>query len=459
MTILNLAVCIIIVYLGIVAVYQYVRLKSYADQLKEEKAKCYSVELEKTALLERCSRLDHLDKEYNKLSDHCLQLEKEKILLASSLEQEKRNLTEKMQLLEAAEQKLTDTFKALSSDALSQNNQSFIELAKSVFEQFQERSKSDMEAKAKSVNDLVTPIKNALTDVDTKLGELEKSRIGAYEALKQQVKDLIDTQNSLKVETGNLAAALKNPAMRGLWGEMQLKRVVEISGMTEHCDFDEQVSLVNAEVNIRPDMVIYFPAGKNIVVDAKAPLSAYLEALNTSDENQKKALLDKHVQQIRKHVSILADKKYWSQFKTSPEFVVMFLPGEVFFSTAAEHDPTLIEFAMQKKVIISTPMSLVALLRTIALGWKNETLTQNAHDIIKMGQELYKRLADMSLHISNLGKSINSAVTSYNKTIASLETRVFVTARKFKDLETQDKNITNMNGIEQVVRQLDIKKD
>lgn len=455
MTILSLAVCTIIVYLCAVSAYQYMKLKSCATELSKEKSKCYSIELEKAALSERCVRFSNLENEHRKLLEKCLQLEKEKILLASNLEQEKKNLAEKIKLLEEVEKKFTDTFKALSSDALSQNNRSFIELAKSEFARFQEKAKSDLDVKTKSVNDLMMPIKNALTDVDNKLGELEKSRIGAYESLKQQVKDLIDTQNSLKAETCNLAAALKNPAMRGMWGEMQLKRVVEISGMTEHCDFDEQVALVNEETNIRPDMVIYFPAGKNIVVDAKTPFSAYLEALNTSDENQKKILLDKHVQQIRKHVSVLADKKYWSQFKTSPEFVVMFLPGEVFFSTAAERDPTLIEFAMQKKVIIATPMSLIALLRTIALGWKNESLTQHAHDVVKMGQELYKRLADMSVHILNLGKNINSAVTSYNKTIASLESRVLVTARRFKDLETQDKNIADLNEIEQPVKQLE----
>ncbi len=448
------SVLIVVVCIGGVAFSQHSKLRNCEDALRQKEEQFNSAELERAKLTERCSYLEEIEKKYAELSDKCLMLEKDRVLLATNLEQEKKNLAEKIKLLESAEQKLTDTFKALSSDALSKNNQSFIALAKSVFEQLQEKAKSDIAVSTKSVGDLVTPIKTALTEVDNKLGELEKSRVGAYEALKQQVKDLIETQNSLKTETGHLVAALKNPAMRGLWGEMQLRRVVEIAGMTEHCDFEEQVSASGEDTNIRPDMVIYFPEGKNIVVDSKVPLSAYLEALNTKDERQKKELLNKHVQQIRKHVLALADKKYWAQFEHSPEFVVMFLPGEVFFSVAAEQDPELIEFALQKKVVISTPVSLVALLRTIALGWRNENLTKDAKKIIELGQELYKRLADMSKHISDLGRNIGSAVASYNQTVASLETRVLVSARKFKDLETQEKSITNLKEIENTVRQL-----
>ncbi|MCR5225532.1 MAG: DNA recombination protein RmuC [Alphaproteobacteria bacterium] len=448
------SVLVVVVCIGGVAFSQHSKLRNCEEMLRQKEELFNVAELERAKLTERCSYLEEIEKKYTELSDKCLMLEKDRVLLATNLEQEKKNLAEKIKLLESAEQKLTDTFKALSSDALSKNNQSFIALAKSVFEQLQEKAKSDIAVSTKSVGELVTPIKTALTEVDNKLGELEKSRVGAYEALKQQVKDLIETQNSLKTETGHLVAALKNPAMRGLWGEMQLRRVVEIAGMTEHCDFEEQVSASNEDTNIRPDMVIYFPEGKNIVVDSKAPLSAYLEALNTKDERQKKELLNKHVQQIRKHVLALADKKYWAQFEHSPEFVVMFLPGEVFFSVAAEQDPELTEFALQKKVVISTPVSLVALLRTIALGWRNENLTKDAKKIIELGQELYKRLADMSKHISDLGRNIGSAVASYNQTVASLETRVLVSARKFKDLETQEKSITNLKEVENTVRQL-----
>ncbi len=412
--------------------------------------------LDNAKLEERCSQQQIISLKYNELIEKYSELEKQTILLSSNLEQERKNLQEKVKLLESAEQKLSDTFKSISLDALSKNNAAFMDLAKSVFEKFQEKAKSEFSMSAKSVNDLMTPIKSALENVDVKLNDLEKSRIGAYEALKQQVGDLITTQNSLKNETNHLVSALKTPAVRGRWGEMQLRRVVELAGMLEHCDFKEQVTSEsnNSGKLVRPDMVIYLPGNKQIIVDAKAPLSAYLEAMETNDDKTKKSLLTEHAKQIRSHVASLANKKYWSQFQESPEFVIMFLPGETFFSAATEHDSSLIEFAMQERVIISTPTILLALLHTTALGWRQENLAENAKHIIKMGQELYKRLSDMTLHISQLGKNINSAVQSYNSTIASLESRVLVSARKFKDLEIHEKNIIELSSIEENIREI-----
>jgi DNA recombination protein RmuC len=367
----------------------------------------------------------------------------------------KKNLQEKIKLLDNAEQKLSNTFKAISSDVLSQNNQTFLDLAQSTFEKFHEKTKSELSINAKSMNELVNPIKSALENVDGKLQELEKNRIGAYEALRQQVGDLIITQNSLKAETNHLVSALKAPTVRGRWGEMQLRRVVELAGMTEHCDFKEQVSSVNDDGNrIRPDLIISMPGNQHIVVDAKAPLSAYLEALETSDEKKRKDSLKNHAKQIRAHVATLANKKYWAQFQPGPEFVVLFLPGEIFFSVATENDPSLMEFAMQEHIIIATPTILLALLHTVALGWRQENLSENARAIIKMGQELYKRLADMTQHMAGLGKNINSAVQSYNSTISSLESRVLVSARKFRELEMHEKNIIELSSIENNVRQM-----
>jgi len=410
--------------------------------------------LDKVRLEEKCNCLEPFEKKYEDLFNNYSELEKKNILLQSNLEQEKKNLSEKISLLQNAEEKLSDTFKALSSDALSKNNQSFLDLAQIAFSKLQEKAKSDLELNKKSVGNLVDPIKLALDSVGQKLGDLEKSRVGAYEALKQQVGDLIISQNSLKNETSRLVSALKTPNTRGRWGEVQLRRVVELSGMVEHCDFQEQVAVNNTDTKIRPDMVIYYPGNKQVIVDSKVPLTAYLKSLESSDEIEKKFLLKDHAKQLRDHVIKLSKKEYWSQFQDSPEFVIMFLPGEIFFSVAIEQDPELIEFAMRKKVLITTPTTLLALLHTIAWGWRQENLAENAKQIVKIGQELYKRLCDLSQHFEKLGKSVSYVVTHYNQTVASLESRVLVSARKFKEIENHEKNIIELNGIDDSVRQV-----
>ena len=413
-----------------------------------------SLLLEKIRLEERCSCLEPLEKKYEDLFVNYSELEKKNILLQSNLEQEKKNLAEKISLLQNAEEKLSNTFKALSSDALSKNNRSFLDLAQATFSQLQEKAKSDLELNRKSVGDLVNPIKSALDGVGQKLGDLEKSRVGAYEALKQQVGDLIVSQNSLKNETSRLVSALKTPTTRGRWGEIQLRRVVELSGMIEHCDFQEQMSATNQDTKIRPDMIIYYPGNKQVVVDSKVPLTAYLKSLEVSNDIEKKILLKEHAKQLRDHVMKLSKKEYWAQFQDSPEFVIMFLPGEIFFSVAIEQDPELIEFAMREKVLIATPTTLLALLHTIAWGWRQENLAENAKQIVKMGQELYKRLCDMSQHFANLGRSVSNVVVHYNRTVASLESRVLVSARKFKEIENHEKNIVELSGIDDSVRQI-----
>lgn len=454
-----LAFCLIIVVTSFFCVFfsQRYKLKDLKQKLLESisiEQQYQQVLLENSKLQERCARHQDLIAKYNELQQKYSALEQEKVLLSANLEQERKNLQEKLKLLEDAERKLSDTFKAISSDALSKNNSAFLDLAKSVFEQLQEKAKSEFSLSTKSMNDLVTPIKSALENVDVKLGELEKNRIGAYEALRQQIDDMILTQKSLKDETNHLVSALKTPSVRGRWGEMQLRRVVELAGMIEHCDFEEQVEISDNDRTIRPDMVIYLPGDHQIIVDAKAPLAAYLEALETNDETMKKNLLKEHARQIRNHVSALANKRYWAQFEKSPEFVIMFLPGEVFFSVATEYDVNLIEFAMQQRVIISTPTILLGLLHAIAQGWRQENLAENAKQIIKMGQELYQRLSVMAEHIAQLGKNINAAVQSYNSTVASMESRVLVSARKFKELEVHEKNIIELTPIEQTTRSI-----
>lgn len=393
---------------------------------------------------------------YDELLEKNIGLEKDNTALVTKLEQERKVLAEKMLLLEKAEQKLSDTFKALSSDALSKNNKDFMELAKSLFEQMQARSKADMELNSKNVSELLTPIKNALSGVDTRLVELEKSRIGAYEALRQQVSDLMNTENILKTETANLVSALKTPNIRGQWGEIQLRRVVELAGMVEHCDFQEQVTS-NEDSKIRPDMVIYYPGDKRVIVDAKTPLSAYLQSLEVRDESQRKELLQEYVRQVKKQVINLASKEYWKQFETSPEFVIMFLPGDVFLSVAIENDPSIIEFAMQKRVIMTTPSILITLLRTISFGWQEQKMAEHAEQIKAMGQELYQRLFVTSQHIAELGRDLNSAVGNYNRAVGNIESRVFVTVRKFTELKASNKEILELKPIDATVRALNLR--
>jgi DNA recombination protein RmuC len=297
-----------------------------------------------------------------------------------------------------------------------------------------------------------------LKDVDTKIQELEKNRVGAYEGLKQHLSSLVDTQKALQMETSNLVKALRTPTVRGQWGEMQLRRVVEMAGMLSHCDFMEQVSVEGENRRLRPDMIVNLPGGKKLVVDAKAPLSAYLDALDATSDEQKKEFVKQHARQIRQHIKQLSSKSYWDQLnlQPAPEFVVLFLPGEVFFSAALEHDPGLIEAGVEEKVILATPTTLIALLRAVAFGWRQEKMTENAQEISRIGKELYKRLSDMGEHFSKLGRNIHGVVDSYNQSVGTLEKRILVSARKLKDLDvvTHSEEINDITSIEKTVRSL-----
>ncbi len=375
--------------------------------------------------------------------------------LESTLESERKTSNEKVELVTRASEELRNAFKAMASDALKNNNLSFLELAKASLEKFQSEAKGDLQARQKAVADMVAPVHESLNKVDAQIQQMEVARGKAYGDLHAQVQSLITTQKELQSETGNLVRALRTPNVRGRWGEIQLRRVVEIAGMLSYCDFAEQETVNTDSGRLRPDLVVKLPGGKNVVVDAKTPLQAFLDSFETTDEKTRLACLADHARQVRDHMKILAGKNYWEQFEATPEFVVMFLPGETFFSAALEQDSSLIEHGVLNRVIPASPTTLIALLKAVNYGWNQEKLARNAQQISALGKELHDRLRNLAGHITSVGANLDRAVDAYNKAIGSMENRVLVSARKFGELGASvAEDIPELEPIETTARAL-----
>ncbi len=398
-------------------------------------------------LQERSQRLNEVASDASAMREDADRLRASNARLAAELDAEQSRVEQQATNLESTQTNLREAFQAMSAEALQRNNQSFLELARTAFAELQRGAEGTLTSRQEAVARLVTPMREALSKVDSTLNTIEKERIDSFARVSTQMESLAQGQLGLQGETANLVRALRTPVVRGRWGELHLRRVVELAGMSAHCDFVEQPSRDTENGRLRPDMVVHLPAQRTVIVDAKAPLAAYLDSLE-GDSSAAEAKLRDHARHVRNHVTQLAGKEYWNQFKESPEFVVLFLPGEMFFSAALQHDPDLIEFAVRQRIIIASPTTLIALLQAVAHGWRQQELSENAEKISALGAELYDRLKVFTDHLDKVRRGLEQSVGAYNRAVGSLESRVLITARRFKELGISGRDAPEVAPIE-----------
>jgi DNA recombination protein RmuC len=374
--------------------------------------------------------------------------------LSAVLEHERRSNAEQLARLEQGEQRLREAFSALSREALAQTSKEFMTLAETRFKQAGTAADGDLAKRQQAIEGMVGPLRETLTKVESQIQSVERERVGSYRALMEQVGTMRQTSEKLQQETNQLVTALRAPQVRGRWGELQLEQIVRTAGMVEHCDFVTQESVSGEDGILRPDLVVRLGGTKRVVVDAKVSFIGFLEAMDARDDSTRTARLRAHARHLREHVDRLAAKSYWERFETSPEFVVMFVPAEVFLNAALEQDPALLEHAFERNVVIATPSTLIALLRTVAYTWRQEALAANAAQIHRLGKELHGRLATMGGHVAKLGAQLDKTVKSYNLTVSSLESRVLVTARKLTELQVSDEELPAPEQVTEVPRQM-----
>ncbi len=387
-------------------------------------------------------------------------LERENTELSLNLELEKKQQKQLDDILQQTQAQLANTFNQLSNEALSRNNNSFLKLAEENLKRFQSEAKADLSSREKAIEQLVKPINEALQQTTKQIHEIEKERKESYGSLRTTIDQMTKSQQQLQLETQNLVQALRRPEVRGQWGEMTLRRLAELSGMVAHCDFFEQTHTATESGSIRPDMIVKLPEKRDIIVDAKTPLDAYLSAIQAKDDSERQRELKRHAQVIRSRVRELARKNYWAEYSNSPEFVVLFIPGEQFLAAALEVDPALLEDSMSQNIILATPTNFIALLRAVSYGWKQQALAENAEQIRELGETLYKRLSTFGNHLSKLGNSLGSSVNHFNSAVGSLERQVLPGARKFTEMGISSKNeITDLPPVEQQPRQVQQSSD
>ena len=369
----------------------------------------------------------------------CRQLETEVQRLSLQLEHEKTRIAEKAEGIEEVRRQLEQTFLNLSNQALQSNNENFLRLAREKLSQYQIQAEASLDKKEKAIETLLHPITETLKQTESQIQAIEKERKEAYGSLTQHLKLISESQTDLRAETQNLVQALRRPEVRGQWGELTLKRIAELAGMVNHCDFYEQQTGSDEDSRMRPDMIVRMPDQRELIVDAKTPLDAYLNAAQTRDDKARAESLHKHARNVRERMRELASKAYWNQFKHSPDFVVLFIPGEQFLLAALEHDPQLLEDALKNKVILATPTSIIALLRAVAFGWRQQSVAKNAEKIRELGEALYQRLATFATHLQKLGKSLDASVEQFNKATGSLDRQVLPAAKRFDELGIEKK--------------------